>query len=233
MVGSFLPMFRALHPNRNTPVETSFRLRLLQFACPGQSEYEDHGKGLSSRSSIEGPRQDLALQASLPSFLALSAVQNALQESTITELWMRLAAGYMAQAYAEQVLEYHNSRSDLLENTFRWSFDHECVAEEGSDEWLINEMFDADANVINLWEKIKNEHIRALLPPDGIPLTAHLKAMVSGRLSVSTFKEKISEFLMGLLAAHPLPLLTQIEIGTAEGLSPKVTEMIKKKVGFT
>ncbi|KAI4149086.1 MAG: hypothetical protein LQ341_001407 [Variospora aurantia] len=168
MVGSFLPMFRALHPNHNTPVETSFRLRLLQFACPRQSEYEDHGKGLSSRSSIEGPRQDLALQASLPSFLALSAVQNALQESTITELWMRLAAGYMAQAYAEQVLEYHNSRSDLLGNTFRWSFDHECVAEEGSDEWLINEMFDADANVINLWEKIKNEHIRAVsYPPPG------------------------------------------------------------------
>ncbi|KAL8643772.1 MAG: hypothetical protein Q9210_007560, partial [Variospora velana] len=179
MVGSFLPMFHALHPKHNAPVETSFRLRLLQFACiflgqpnlsvaaipsatgPGQSEYEDHGKGLSSRSSIEGPRQGLSLHASLPSFLALSAFQNALQESTITELWMRLAAGYMAQAYVEQVLGHHNSRSDLLENTFRWSFDHECVAEEGSDEWLINEMFNADANVVNLWENIKNEHIRA------------------------------------------------------------------------
>ncbi|KAI4181783.1 MAG: hypothetical protein LQ348_004965, partial [Seirophora lacunosa] len=67
----------------------------------------------------------------------------------------------MAQVYAEHVLTHHNSCADMLENAFRWSFDPECVAEEGSDEWLINEMFDADADVVDLWENIKNEHIRA------------------------------------------------------------------------
>lgn len=129
------------------------------------SDSEDHSKTLNSSSSIQGQRQHLSLHETLPSFLALSAVQNALQESTITVLWMRLAAGYMAQVYAEHVLTHHNSRADMLENVFRWSFDPECVAEEGSDEWLINEMFDADADVVDLWENIKNEHIRAVSGP--------------------------------------------------------------------
>ncbi|KAL9009752.1 MAG: hypothetical protein Q9173_005245 [Seirophora scorigena] len=183
MVGSFLPMFHALHSNHTAPLEMSFRLRLLRFTymfmgqrhwgaastssatASRHSGHEDHSKILNSSSSIEGQQQHLSLHETLPSFLALSAVQNALQESTITVLWMRLAAGYMAQVYAEQVLTHRNSRSDMLENAFRWSFDPECLAEEGSDEWLINEMFDADADVVDLWENIKNEHMRAVSGP--------------------------------------------------------------------
>lgn len=77
---------------------------------------------------------------------------------------MRLAAGYMAHSYAEQVLLLHETRSGLLEDTFHWSFDPSRAIEEGSDEWMINEMFDATDDILNLWEDIKNEHMRAVIP---------------------------------------------------------------------
>lgn len=70
-----------------------------------------------------------------------------------------------------------------------------------------------------------------LHPPDEIPLETHLKAMVSDGLSSSTFREKISEFLAGLLSAHPPPLLTQLETGDVDGLSPKATAGLKKRAG--
>lgn len=95
-------------------------------------------------------------------FLALSAAQNSLQESTITELWMRLAAGYMAHAYAEQVLSFHDTRSGLLEEIFHWSFDPSWATEQGSDEGMIKAMFNADKDIIRLWEDIKGEHVRAV-----------------------------------------------------------------------
>lgn len=78
---------------------------------------------------------------------------------------MRLAAGYIAQAYAEQVLAYENSHSSLLEEIFEWGCDSRCTAEEGSDEWRINEMFHADDDVVTLWEHIKEEHMRAVSWP--------------------------------------------------------------------
>lgn len=77
---------------------------------------------------------------------------------------MRLAAGYMAQAYAEHVLSYQVNLTFPIEEAFRWGFDPDCGAEEGSDEWLINDMFDADKDVIGQWEEIKEEHVRAVGP---------------------------------------------------------------------
>ncbi|KAL8738923.1 MAG: hypothetical protein Q9181_000375 [Wetmoreana brouardii] len=177
------------------------------------------------------------LQETLPLFLALSAIQNAIQESTITELWMRLAAGYMAQAYVEQVLECQNDSPDLLKEVFDWSFDGGCRAEEGSDEWLINEMFSAEdqmskVHIMELWDDIREEHMHALRPPGGTLMMAHLEAVVSNGLSISTFKEKVCEFLRGLLSAHPAPLLAQIESGAVNGLSPKSTAALKERAGF-
>lgn len=105
----------------------------------------------------------MTLLETLPLFLALSAAQNALQESTITDLWMRLAAGYMAQAFAAEVLVHGSDRHGLLEEVFRWGFDPDCDAEEGSDAWLINDMFDADYEVLSMWEEIKEQHMHAVI----------------------------------------------------------------------
>ncbi|KAL8817367.1 MAG: hypothetical protein Q9223_003787 [Gallowayella weberi] len=157
----------------------------------------------------------MSLQETLPLFLALSAVQNALQESTITELWMRLAAGYIALSYVEQVLIYNINHPGLLERFFRWGYEADCDAEENSDEWYINKMFGADESVVRLWEEIKEEHMQA-----------------ANRLSIITFQDKVSEFLMGLVSAHPTPWLTQLERGKINGMSRKWTAAVKSRAGI-
>ncbi|KAL8944822.1 MAG: hypothetical protein Q9216_000244 [Gyalolechia sp. 2 TL-2023] len=242
---AFISIFHALHPEYHAPAEVQFRLRLLQFSClfktrqrllsetPSLSRV--NGRQDSHRKRGKDPviqPDQVHLRDTLPLFLALSAAQNLLQESTITELWMRLAAGYMAHTYAEQVLSLHDTRSGLLEEIFQWSFDPARTIAEGSDEWIINEMFEADANSTRLWEDIKSEHMCALRPPPGTSLTAHLEAMVSGGLSIASFKEKISEFLSGLLSAHSAPLLTQLESGEIDGLTPGSTMALKRRAGF-
>ena len=56
--------------------------------------------------------------------------------------------------------------------------------------------------------------------------------MASGALSVVTFKEKVSEFLAGLLSAYQPPLLIQLERGQVDGLSRKATKALKIRSGF-
>ncbi|KAL8683070.1 MAG: hypothetical protein Q9186_000980, partial [Xanthomendoza sp. 1 TL-2023] len=180
LVDSFLSMFRSLHHDHIAPAEIRFRLRLLRFTyvftrhChPPSASFplmirqpgciED-----AEDTVLENPFQEqqdtMSLQGTLPLFLALSAIQNALQESTITDLWMRLAAGYMAQSYVEQVLLCNNDHPSLLEESFRWGYEADCGGEENSDKWLINRMFGVDEYVVLLWEEIKEEHMQAASP---------------------------------------------------------------------
>lgn len=60
----------------------------------------------------------------------------------------------------------------------------------------------------------------------------HLETIVSVGLSISTFNDKVSEFLLGLLSAHQIPLLTQLEKGKVDGLSRKATAALRKGAGF-
>ncbi|KAL8785935.1 MAG: hypothetical protein Q9213_003084 [Squamulea squamosa] len=181
MVDAYLPIFRSLHSKHHAPAEIQFRLRLLQFTYVFVQHYQSSSATTSSmerqnintedlkesRSADARQKQqhyDMSLEKTLPLFLALSAVQNELQGSAITEIWMILAAGYMAQAYIEQVVVYQNKRSDLLEEAFHWGYDANCRAKEDSDDWQINKMFGADESSIQLWESIKEEHIQAVRP---------------------------------------------------------------------
>ena len=75
---------------------------------------------------------------------------------------MRLAAGYMAQAYVEHVLVNQVENTSALEELFAWGFDPNCWADEGSDEWEINEMFRSEDISIRVWHEIKEEHLRAV-----------------------------------------------------------------------
>ncbi|KAI4286152.1 MAG: hypothetical protein L6R38_000134 [Xanthoria sp. 2 TBL-2021] len=248
MVDTFLPVFRALHTNYKASPEIQLRLRLLQFTYVFVHHYYPFraNNSFSRRPSIstENPKdprsgnphqehpQAMSLEQTLPLFLALSAVQNELQGSTITEIWMMLAAGYMAQAYIEQVVVYQNQRPGLLEEAFHWGYDVDCRAEEATEQWQINDMFGADESSVRLWQSIREEHVQALHPPEKTSLVDHLEDMASGALSVVTFKEKVSEFLAGLLSAYQPPLLIQLERGEVEGLSRKATKALKIRSGF-
>ena len=110
--------------------------------------------------SLQWPRQPpISLLETLPAFMALSAALTALQGTTITDVWMHLAAGYMVQAVAEQYLVYGSHRSSVLEEAFAWGFDAHCTAEEGSDAWQINAMFFGENEVVNGWDAIRDKHM--------------------------------------------------------------------------
>ncbi|KAL8949796.1 MAG: hypothetical protein Q9222_004124, partial [Ikaeria aurantiellina] len=157
-----------------------FRLRLLRFTYTfvhSQPDLRQSATGSTVRSKPDqspqikgtrvsadyqpGSRVPNGLYETLPMFLALSATQNTLQESTITELWMRLAAGYMAQAYVEQVLVCHNTDPALLQDTFRFGLTSDPGAAEGNEDWQVHQMFTADNVIARLWEDIKHEHMQA------------------------------------------------------------------------
>lgn len=105
------------------------------------------------------PPPAVSLLDTLPFFMALSAAHNATRDDArVTNVWMLLAAGYMAQATMEQYLIYGARRSDLLQDAFTWGFDAECGAEPNSDEWRINAMFWGDDEVIPGWDRVRDEH---------------------------------------------------------------------------
>ena len=181
---AFIPVFRALHSNHNASAEVQFRLRLLQFTYVFVQHYHPFTatrepwtrqtfkagdlKNPASRSPRQEQPHTISLERTLPMFLALSAAQNELQGSTITEIWMMLAAGYMAQSYMEQVIGYQNQRPDLLEKAFHWGYDLDCRAEEASEQWHISNMFDTDESLTRLWKSIKEEHIEAVSSPSTV-----------------------------------------------------------------
>lgn len=98
----------------------------------------------------------------LPDFMAVSAAQIMLQATQITDVWMRLAVGYMSHSFAEQVLVYRRSGPEILRQAFAWGFDANSGAEEGSDELQINAMFLGEDGVVGGWEDLREAHIRAV-----------------------------------------------------------------------
>ncbi|KAL6721100.1 hypothetical protein ACLMJK_000200 [Lecanora helva] len=151
-----------------------------------------------SGSDVPSPKTRLSLLDTLPAFMALSAAQTAMQEGTITDVWMHLAAGYMVQAVVEQYLVFKSQRKEVLREAFAWGFDADCDAAEGSDEWQINAMFFGESEIVSGWDRIRDEHMHALIPPEGSGLQEHLELMVAGDLSVPKFDQYILNFLTGL-----------------------------------
>lgn len=114
------------------------------------------------------PKPSTSLLDTLPSFMALSAAENAMQGGNVTEIWMKLAAGYMAHAVAEQYLAYGSHSRDVLEEAFNYGFDPETTAEEGTDEWMVNAMFWGEDEEIAGWYEIRDEHVNAVSSQFGI-----------------------------------------------------------------
>ena len=104
----------------------------------------------------------VSLLDTIPSFMALSAAANAIQESQITDTWMRLAAGYMAQAAVEQYFVYESLNDEVMKEAFGWGFDPETEVEEGSVDWLVNAMFLDEEAEFESWHAIRDEHMQAV-----------------------------------------------------------------------
>lgn len=149
---------------------------LMDDGCADQSS-GTHAPNASENGVPKGPYQStspISLLDTLPSFMALSAAQSALQALPVSDVWMRLAAGYMAHAALEQSLLHGIHLTDALDEAFAWRFDPESSAEEGSDEWAINTMFFGEDGEVDGWSDIRDEHIRAVSRAPGEPLFEEL-----------------------------------------------------------
>ena len=143
---------------------------------------EEHSSKKSTTGNSMSETYDLfrpvmSLLDTIPLFMAVAAAQIAMQEGTITETWMRLAAGYMAHAAAEQYLVYGSQRQEVLQEAFSWGFDPECSAEEGTDDFQINAMFWAVDAVVDGWDRIRDEHAEAVSLNFQFALRISLRAM--------------------------------------------------------
>ena len=172
------------------------------------------------RSLLQPPPPVISLMDTLPHFMTLSAAhKNMAEETTITNVWMMLAAGYMAHAAMEQYLLYGSERPDVLREAFAWGYESDCRAEDGSDEWLVNAMFCGEDEAVPEWDKTRDQHWRILLPPSGIDLRQHFENLMATDLPLIKFEENVMGFLGGLLHGSLPPVLVQVETGKIEGLS--------------
>ena len=112
-----------------------------------------------------GSPQSLSLLDTLPLFMALSAAQNILQGNNVTELWMKLAARYMAQAIIEQYLVYGAEIQGVIKEGFAYGLDTDLIADSAdSDELqIINLFWDEETErVLPVWKQIRDEHLLAV-----------------------------------------------------------------------
>lgn len=200
-----------------------------------KKEHKGHESTAGNRMSgtHELYRPAISLLDTIPQFMAVSAAQISMQGGTITETWMRLAAGYMAQAVAEQFLVYGSQRQGVLQEAFSWGFDPECSAEEGTDEFQINAMFWGVDAVVDGWDRIRDEHTQALTPPAGTDLQAHLETLMANDLSIDEFDRRLIDFLDKMLMGQSKPLLLQIESGKIDGLPRKEIKALYEAIGMT
>lgn len=147
--------------------ESSGRARVPKKMTANSEEHENDTDEIPCKPSVDAlssDRPSISLLDTLPSFMALSAAQNAGQESNVTITWMQLAGLYMTQAAIDHGLRYGEIRPGVIDQAFgRWKFNPDIEADDTSDEWQVNAMFWADDELLPGWEDIKQRHQRTLV----------------------------------------------------------------------
>ena len=135
------------------------------------------GTSLCASPALYASPNSVSLLDTLPAFMALSAVQNAMHESDITTLWMDLAARFMAQAALEQYVDYGAKEPDVLLDAFAWGYDASSAASEGSDDWEVNAMFSVEEGEVPEWARVRKHYIgmvRTVINPSHLRQKTHL-----------------------------------------------------------
>lgn len=156
---------RLSHMYKNLPHDLDMAPLIGLPTTPKLNSIADDENSLAFQAplnSIKKPDSPSLLD-SLPEFMALCAADHVILQGTqVTNVWMRLAADYMAQAVIEQFLVYGVQEIGVLHQAFSYGFDGESVAEEDSDEFLINALFFGEDKQVEGWDTIRDEHIRAV-----------------------------------------------------------------------
>lgn len=141
----------ALNVKESLPNETRehYRMHMIMRFSPDKSSSSHYGSELS-----------LSILDTLPFFISLSAAQALIHGNYVTELWMRLAARYMAQAVLEQCLIYDMQGPEILQAAFAYGSDLNPSTVTNSDG--LNLSWKCMGRETDLWEKIRKAQINSV-----------------------------------------------------------------------
>ncbi|KAI9868443.1 MAG: hypothetical protein M1813_005887 [Trichoglossum hirsutum] len=195
-----------------------------------------------------GTPASMSLRDTLPAFIELSAcVTSTYKAGRVNETWEKMAAEYMLQAALEAYLVYGEEGEEALRECFAWGFDA-----KDEDDVVVNAMFwDEDADAMQRWARIREEHLKSvrptplssshdylltlppiqLIPPPGTPIRDHLETVAS-RFPLFRFEGRLLDFLWALTCHEAAPVLAQLEAGQLDGFSREETEALTNRCGI-
>lgn len=216
----------------------AYTLKALGFPAENEA-YED---------AFYGTPESVSLLDILPSFMAVIAARNELNNSNLSTGLMELAAQFMLQASLEQYLVRGATGCDAIDEAFAWGYKppHPTNGQKNSTPTGLNgdgptepivetdRMFQSEDNVsqeIPDWSEIKASYIAELAHSESGSLKRHLEEVADG-YPIEDFEETILQLLQGLAASLPIPVLAQLEKGSLDGMSSAETKAFLSDCGL-
>ena len=195
----------------------------------------------------------LSLLDLLPLFMQVSAVSNAMNNSSLTSFWMQLACEFMLQACLEQYLVFGAQGSDAVDEAFAWGYkdgEHDDANVDGEEAMSmdkneeINDMFENEVYSVEVdgWASTKASYVSRLFPDASASVDSPssvlssdekpaIKAEIVDHLEnlaaqhpIATFEALLLKFLAALSKSIPAPVLVQLQHGHLDGMSELETK---------
>lgn len=194
-----------------------------------------------------GTKASVSLLDVLPMFMSVVAACNELYNISLNEKTMELSAEFMLQACLEQYLMYGASGSDAVDEAFAWGHKPESAsglhAPNGdapmsdTSTAAIDEtdrMFEDDSDYtreLSGWTNIRLEYTRMITRPASLGLMKHLEG-VAKHHPIENFESLLLEFVTGLSACLPAPILRQLEQGKLDSMTSAETAAFLQSCGL-
>lgn len=199
-----------------------------------------------------GTTASAALLDVLPSFMAVVAARNELNNSTLNKALIELVGEFMLQACLEQYLVRGASGSDAVDEAFAWGYKVNYVApgKEGqqidTDGDALNEsadetirMFQHEDDTDGIvrespdWTVTKSTYIATLAKQSShsTDLVDHLERLADEH-PIDQFETTMIGFLGSLADSLPTPLLVQLEEGNLSDMTPTETKAFLRSCGL-
>jgi hypothetical protein len=216
----------------------AYTLKALKYPAEDEA-YED---------AFYGTPECLSLLDLLPSFMAVIAARNELNNSNLSTGLMGLAAQFMLQACLEQYLVCGATGSDAIDEAFAWGYKptrltkghkkSEPITTQVSDSVdptnEVDRMFqdeDDHSQEIPDWRETKASFIAEIAHSESKTLRRHLEE-VADAYPVDEFEDTVLRLLEGLAASLPTSVLSQLEVGNLDGMSSAETQGFLRGCGL-
>lgn len=187
----------------------------------------------------------LSLLDLLPSFMAVIAARNELNNSNLSTGLMELAAQFMLQACLEQYLVCGATGCDAIDEAFAWGYkptnptngnrksELDAIHGDGSPTEMDRMFQDEDdhSQEVPDWRETKASHLAELAHSDSETLRQHLEEVADG-YPIEDFEETVLKLLAGLAASLPGPVLSQLEEGRLDGMDDAETQTFLRDCGL-